>query len=147
MRKLDFEKKLSEEDIAWIRQAGWPNGEDLIIENAERFGTKIPEPETDETVTRSAVGVEAVGTAPVIDPATGAVRRIEPTEQGGTEPQDDYDKWPVKELEDEVSAREAMPDTTAVTVTGTGKDGKVLKADLVKGLRLWDQENPEALKD
>jgi hypothetical protein len=59
----------------------------------------------------------------------------------------DYTKWPVKELEDEVAARNAMKDTTKVDVVGTGKDGAVRKADLVKGLRLWDQENPDALKD
>lgn len=147
MRKLNFEDKLSEEDIAWIRQAGWPNGEDLIIENAERFGTKIPEPETGENPLRGVVGEEAVGNPPQpIDPASGAVRLVDPTAQQELI-EDDYDQWKLPELEAEVKARNEMPDTTDVTIQATGSGGKILKADIVKGLRLWDQENPDALKD
>jgi len=50
---------------------------------------------------------------------------------------DDYDDWKVAELEAEVAEREP-----AVELTGTGKDGKVLKLDLIAGLRAWDRANP-----
>ena len=35
MRKIDHDKKYSAEDIWFIRQAGFPNGEDLIRRNAD----------------------------------------------------------------------------------------------------------------
>jgi len=49
---------------------------------------------------------------------------------------DDYDEWTLAELEEEVAKRDPSPEVVA-----TGKGGKALKADLIKALRLWDQEN------
>jgi hypothetical protein len=111
---------------------------------------KVPDPETpDDTLTRSALDP----TARVADPAegtgTGSPVLVDPTNSGDAEDieGDDYDQWKVGELEAEVKARNDLPDTSQVSVVGTGKDGNITKPDLVKGLRLWDQENPDALKD
>lgn len=150
MRKLDDEKAYTEEDIAWIRQAGIPFGEERIAQNAEKFGTKVPDaevPDDESGILRQVVGADAAGVVPEIDPESGAPRLVNPAgDQTDDEPSDDYDQWSKKELEDEVAARNDMPETSAVEVTGTGKNGNVLAADLIKGLRLWDAENPDALK-
>lgn len=149
MRKLDHTKPYSEDDIAFIRQMGVPYGEDWIRVNAETHGEPTPEPEEvpDDTVTRGVVGADAVGQPPAQpDPATGAPRLVDPTQAGAAELEpDDYPDWSKGDLEAEVTARNQMENTTDVEVVGTGSGGNVTKADLVKGLRLWDQENPGAL--
>jgi hypothetical protein len=151
MRKLNDDKAYTEDDIAWIRQAGIPFGEERIAQNAERFKTEVPpaEPDGDGPGARPAVGQEAAGTALEFDPGSGAPRLVSPVVESDSDEAvlDDYDTWKVPELESEVKARNEMPDTTEVEVVGTGKDGKVVKPDLIKGLRLWDAENPDALKD
>jgi hypothetical protein len=156
MRKIDHTKRYSAEDIAFLRQMGVPYANDWIARNAEEHGydpnqSEVPE----DTVSRTVIGAEGgVGNgAPVIDPATGAPRLVDPTNPedviGGKseDVDDDYDKWTVAELEADVKARNEMPDTTEVQIVGTGKDGKVIKTDLIKGLRLWDADNPGALSD
>jgi hypothetical protein len=153
MRKLNHEKAYSADDIAWIRQAGFANGEDMIRYNSEQFGTKVEDPEIEPDMTlRTVIGAEARRPEDVtpVDPDTSAPREVDPAEPtGDSEPvaDDDYDSWKRAELESEVVARNEMPDTTEVSVVGTGKDGNVLVSDLIKGLRLWDQENPGALGD
>ena len=145
MRKIDWEKPLSDEDIAWLRQAGFMSEERIAAHQAQ-FDKEVPEPETPEDdLTRSALDPQA-RVADQVESDGGPVRVV-PEEQ---DPQaddegDDYESWKVSELEAEVKARNELPDTTEVTVEGTGKDGNVTKADLVKGLRLWDNENPGAL--
>lgn len=56
---------------------------------------------------------------------------------------DDYDTWTVPELEAEVTKRNTDPENadSQVEVVGTGKNGAVRKPDLIKALRVWDQEN------
>lgn len=54
--------------------------------------------------------------------------------------EDDYDDWKTGELEAQVVARAEI---APIEVVGTGAHGNVLKADLVKALRLWDQTNPD----
>ena len=147
MRKLNHDKAYTEDDIEWIRNSGIPFGEEMIVQNAEQHGVKVPDPEVpeDETnILREVVGENAAGQRREIDPQSGAPRLIDPV----TAPEiaDDYDTWSKAELEAEVVARNEMPDTSEVEVTGSGKNGNVLAADLIKGLRLWDQDNPEALK-
>jgi hypothetical protein len=148
MRKIDWEQALSPEDISWLRTTGQPGMEERIQAHQAQFDAEVPEEEIPEdTVTRSALDPSARSSTPAV---TGdGPLLIDPTAGAGDEDEisDDYDKWTAKELEDEVSARDNMENTSLVTVTGTGKDGKVLKADMVKGLRLWDQENPGALSD
>lgn len=51
---------------------------------------------------------------------------------------DDYDEWSKEDLEAEVENRRELGD---IRVTGTGKNGNVLKGDLIQALRSWDQEN------
>lgn len=150
MRKIDHGKLYSEKDVWFIRQAGFPNGEDMIRMNAEEFGGTVTEPETpSDQLTKPVLGTEAgvVITPEGVDSATSAARLVVPVEpQPDVElPPDDYEQWKVDELDEEVTARNNLENTTNVEVVGSGKDGKVLKADLVKGLRLWDQENPKAL--
>lgn len=145
MRKIDWDKKLTDEDITWLRQSGLVrvNGletEDAIRQNAENHGGQVDDPEIPEdTTTRSALdptgrtslGVVATGETPkdpVADPSAA---------------DDDYDQRTVHELADEVKTRNSAAEaegTPKVEVIGTGTDGKVRKADLVKGLRLHDQE-------
>lgn len=153
MRKIDWEKALSAEDIAFLRQAGIPGMMERVEAHQAQFDAKVPEVETlDDPATRSALDAQGRVADPV--EGVGVVTLIDPLDSGDAPDDDeddedlpDYDKWPVKELTDEVDARNAMENTTNVEVVGTGKDGAVRKPDLVKGLRLWDQENPDALKD
>lgn len=155
MRKIDWESSLSDEDIAWLRQAGYT--EEFISRHQEQFGGDVPEIEQDEdTVTQSALDPQArmrgepvpVDSAPVnLSPEPGSRQAgdalIEESET------DDYDQWKVNELNDEVQARNDIAaereGVTEVTVEGTGKDGAVRKPDLVKALRVWDQQNPGVL--
>jgi hypothetical protein len=138
MRKIDWEKPLSEEDVRFLVQAGIPGMEDRIRSNQARFGAEEYAPEVPEdTLTKSALDPTARTGEPIV-PVDAGAPEDEPVE-------DDYDTWSKADLETEVTARNDLADTSDVEVTGTGKDGAVLKADLVKGLRLWDQENPTAL--
>lgn len=153
MRQIDWTKKLSSEDVQWVRASGMYDVERMLAENAEKFGTDVPEAPADEA-TRSAMDAAARSGEQV---TTGAVTQVDPTQGNDEEPPvedlegDDYDTWNKTDLEAEVTARNALAakeeNVSEVTVEGTGKDGSVLKADLVKGLRLWDQENPDALSD
>lgn len=153
MRKIDWDKALSEEDIAWLRQAGIPGTAERIAMNVEQFKVKVPEVETPEdTLTRSALDPEArrADLVPGFD-QTGAPQLVDPTRPVDDAPDeeeeaDDYDSWSKPELENEVEARNSLEGTSDVTVVGTGSNGSVVKADLIKGLRLWDQENPGALE-
>jgi hypothetical protein len=155
MRKLDHDKAYSEDDIWFIRQAGWPNSEELIARNAEQFGIEVPEVEGHDPAIPVVGSEAAAGTFIPPDPATSAVRLIDPMDPDGTKSEgeevadddgDDYDTWTKPDLEGEVSARNDLADTSDVVVVGTGRDGNVVKADLIKGLRLWDIDNPEAIK-
>lgn len=155
MRKIDWENPLSDEDVAWLRQAGFMSEERIAAHQAQ-FDKEVPEPEVPEdNLTKSAMDPAARVADPVPGMGDGAPVLVDPREQDnpgpeGTEDEDlvpdDYDQWKVSELENEVTARNEMPDTTMVTVEGTGKNNSVTKPDLIKGLRLWDQENPDAIQ-
>lgn len=157
MRKLDFSKPFSEADIAWLRQAGSVLTEEQIALHQEGFGEDVPELEdVEDQVTRSALDptarrvdrVESDGAAQLIDPT-----KADPQgDDESSEEPDDYDTWNKTELENEVTARNVIAGgsdgkVTSVEVVGTGANGSVKKEDLIKGLRLWDQENPGALED
>jgi len=147
MRKLDLTNKLSDEDITWLRAAGhW--SEEQIATHQAQFDAEVPDPETpDDPATRSALDASSSAATPA-DTGDGP-RRVDPTEADpqGAGAEDDYETWTKADLENEVSARNADPDTTDVEVVGTGSNGNVTKADLIKGLRLWDQDNPEVPED
>lgn len=155
MRKIDWDKALSKEDIAWLRQAGIPGMTERIDLHQAQFKAEVPEVEVPEdTLTTSALDPQGrvanqvpefgqLGAPQLVDP-TQPTADAEITEDDDLE---DYDSWSKEDLDKEVVARNKMADTSEVTVVGTGKDGNVLKADLVKGLKLWDQENPDAFKD
>ncbi len=151
MRKIDWEKPLSDEDMAFLSQAGIPGTEDRVRMHQAKFKADVYQPETpDDTLTRSALDAQA-RVADQVPGVEGAIL-VDPTDAGDApvedEPEaDDYDQWKVAELEREVAARNELPESGEVTVIGTGRDGNVTKPDLIKGLRLWDQENPDALKD
>jgi hypothetical protein len=145
MRSINWDKALSEEDIAWLHTTGQPGIEERIQRHQDQHKASVPELDVPEdTVSRDALDPTTRAAEPVntgngpqlVDPTDNEIADIEG---------DDYENWSKSELETEVTARNDMPDTGSVTVTGTGKDGAVLKADLVKGLRLWDQEHPDAL--
>lgn len=147
MRKIDWDKALSEEDIAFLRQMGVQGTEERIAQHQAKFDASVPDEDIpNDELTQSAGDPAARVGQPVETP--GGPQLVDPRTQGAAdiidEP-DDYDSWKVSELEAEVTARNDMENTTNVEVVGTGASGKVLKDDLIKGLRLWDQENPGAL--
>lgn len=153
MRKIDWEKPLSPEDIAFLRQAGIPGkGPEFIQAHQAQFDVEVPEVEVPEdTLTQSALDPQGrvANQVPEFD-QLGAPQLVDPTkapepDAGVADDGDDYDQWKVPELEAEVKARNELEGTSEVTVTGTGTNGNITKPDLVKGLRLWDQENPDAL--
>lgn len=147
MRKLNWDEALSDEDVAWLRTTGQPGMEERIVAHQAQFDAQVPEEEVlGDEVSKSALDPSArlgdpaaTGDGPLFVDPTQNDEVIEDIEG------DDYENWPKADLEAEVKARNELPDTTEVSVDGTGKDSAVLKADLVKGLRLWDQENPGAL--
>lgn len=144
MRKINWDEKLSDDDIAWLRQAGFKTEEQLAAHQAQ-FDAEIPEPEIPEdTLTASALDPNARASTPL---ETGDGPQLVDPRQEDPPPDndDDYESWSMTELSAEVTARNKLPDTSQVEVTGTGTNGARTKADLVKGLRLWDRENPEAL--
>jgi len=149
MRKIDWEQKLSDEDIEWLRAAGFMS-EEQIAQHQDQFDAKVPEPEIpDDPATRSAL--DASSRANTSAETGDGPRLVDPTQADPQdEEQDDYDQWTAAELRDEVNVRNDDENTGPVTVEGTGKGGAVTKADLIKGLRLWDAENPpppEATED
>lgn len=158
MRKIDHTKAYTPEDIEFLRMAGAPYMEDWIAQNAKTHKYDVPDGKTTDNGTplevKPVVGEDAAGEPVVtLDPNTGAPRLVDPT--GGVVPEDQadeydygYDQWKVAELDSEVQARNKLEDRkTDVVVVGTGKDGNVTKADLIKALRLWDAENVGVLSD
>jgi hypothetical protein len=146
MRKIDWDKELSEEDVAFLRQMGVQGMEERIATHQAKFDAEVPDEEVPEdTGTKSALDPQA-RLGELVD-TPGAPQLIDPTKQGETEEDDlEYDKWTRKELDDEVDARNDMEGYGPVNITGTGAGDNVTKADIVKGLRLWDAEYPDALK-
>lgn len=145
MRQIDWDKKLSDDDIAWLRQAGSIRSEDQIVQHQAQFDAEVPDPEIPEdTLTQSVIDPNSRATVPA---ETGdGPTLVDPTQEDppgdDNDTDDDYDQWTVKELSDQISARNAIEGrSTDVEVTGTGKNGAVTKADYIKGLRLWDSEN------
>jgi hypothetical protein len=160
MRQIDWDQELSEEDISWLRQSGMLDVEGRIERHQAKFGAEVPDGEVPEdTLTTSAL--DPLGRAkgePV--PSDGAP--VNTTPEPGTvhagdaidlddEGADDYDVWKVRELEAEVEARNKIADeredVTTVEVVGTGTNGAIRKPDLIKGLRIWDDENPGILSE
>lgn len=159
MRKIDWEKPLSDEDIAWLRQSGMFNIEERIQRHQESFGKDVESEDVQsDPATRSALDplarvadlVDSHGGPINTTPEPGSVQAGDAVLESEDE-SDDYANWKVSELTSEIDARNDLAtkrdDVTEVKIEATGKDDKVLKADLVKGLRLWDQENPDALND
>lgn len=148
MRKIDWTEPLGDDDIAFLRQMGVQTTEDVIRLHQESHGVEYygPDDAPPDEVTRSAGDPSATMGDPT---GSGPQVLIDPTQadpQGDAgDADEDYDKWKVPELEAEVAARNEMHNTTAVEVVGTGANGKVTKADLVKALRLWDSLNPDAV--
>lgn len=123
---------MSDNDKTWLKT--WDQF-DLIRQNEEEFsgGATTKDPESNDPALKSALDPNATQRAVDLNPET-------PDEDDEA---DDYDDWTVAELETEVAKRNNDPENTdtPVEVVGTGSKGKVLKEDLIKGLRVWDQEN------
>lgn len=149
MRKIDWDKALSDEDIAWLRQAGFMS-EERIANHQAQFDTEVPGDETPEDpATKGALDASARVAQPVEGMGDGSPVRVVPEGEGPDDEADDYETWKVADLDEEVEARnkisEDREDVSVVTVTGTGKDGAVRKVDLIEGLRAWDKKNPNVL--
>lgn len=142
MRKIDWEAALSKDDIVWLRQTGIPGIEERIERHQAQFDAEVPDSEVLDDVTTKSADDPTVRAGETVVEGGGGPQMVDPTGGGAVEADDDYPKWTVAELAGEVTARNDLPNTTPVEVVGTGKDGAVTKADLVKGLRLWDQMNP-----
>jgi hypothetical protein len=141
MRKINWDDKLTDEDIVWLRNAGHMSEEQIATHQAQ-FDADVPDLEAPEDeATRSALSAApAVTSSKTGDGPLLVDPRAEDPQDG--EP-DDYDQWSVAELKAEVDARNGLADTSDVEVEGTGKSGAITKSDLIKGLRLWDAENPQ----
>ena len=147
MRQIDWDTKLSDEDVAWIRQAGirfGPNGqpvEDAIRDNQGREYVGVED--VDDPVSRSALDPAAGAGVPFAQlseedqRAALAARATVPEDEGED---DDYDEWTKAELEAEANKR-------GLTVEGTGKNGNVLVSDLLTALRNDDREAAESDDD
>lgn len=136
MRKIDWSGPLSPEDVAFLVQAGIPGMEERVkahqaLHGGESFDAAAPDTATQFVGPRGLVDADILGGGDI--------------EEEEAEPDDDYDDWTKLDLDNEVTARNAIEGTTPVEVVGTGKDGNVLKPDLIKALRVWDQMNPEAI--
>jgi len=94
MRTIDWDKPLSEEDIAWASQRDM---HDKIQANRDRFSKKAGAVDADD----DSKIVDAVGTEAGED----------------DEPADDYDSWKVAELREEAGKRDPVVD-----VEGLKKD-------------------------
>jgi len=84
MRTIDWDKPLSEEDIAWASQRDM---HDKIQANRDRFSKK-------------AGAVDADDDSKIVDAAP----------DGDDEPADDYDSWKVAELREEAGKRDPVVD-------------------------------------
>lgn len=153
MRKIDWENPLSEDDILWLRSSGIPGIEERIGNHQAEFGESTPEDETTDNSTMSALDPNAKARgervssdgAPVdTTPDPGSVQAGDASDD--EDEGDDYDSWKVAELKEAVTRRNQLAadneDVTSVHIDGTGKDGAITKADVVKALRIWDDENP-----
>lgn len=124
-KKLDYDN-LSDEDKDWLRARGW--------------GNRIP----GEAPDASAPGVELSSTASAEEvlaktPNTGTATRPA-TEVVVEYTKEDYESWSVADLEDEVKDRnKTREDDAQIVPEGSGKDGNVVKADLVAALVADDQ--------
>lgn len=147
MRQINWDEPLSDEDVAFLRQMGVVGMEERIQGHQAKHGVDVPEEEIrPDGVTVSALDPEARASTPV---ETGdGPKLVDPTQQDPSpdvETVDDYDSWKIGELEADVKARNEMDGYDEVAVTGTGANGKVLKSDLIAGLRDWDRKYPDAL--
>lgn len=160
MRKIDWESPLSEDDIIWLRASGQLGVEERIAAHQAKFDADTPEIKIpNDEVSKSALDPDAFGRGTPVG-SDGAPVNVTPepgTRQAGdaltedevADAQAEYQSWKAQELKDEVAARDELAasreDVSPVSVTGTGTNGAVTKADLVKALVLWDQENPGVL--
>lgn len=130
-----YERAMTDDEKAWLRTWGQ---HDLIRANEEEFsgGAKEEVPSGDDPTTKSVLNPNA-------DQRVVTEVLPDPEEPEAEEELDDYDEWTKAELEAEVAKRNADPENAdhQVEVTGTGRNGSVLKEDLIKGLRVWDQES------
>jgi hypothetical protein len=148
MRKIDWEGPLSDEDVVWLHTTGQPGIEERIERHQAQFGADVPEIEVPaDELSKSALDPTA-RSGELVESA-GGPKLVDPTKADAPDDEDDsddYDTWNKADLESEVEARNGLDNRkTDVEVVGTGKDGAVLKADMIKGLRLWDLENPGVL--
>lgn len=124
MRRIDWDAPLSEEDLAWLAQAGIPGTAERIERNQRQFEVEedeIDDDEDDEVIDEDADTDESEDDA-------------EPVTEDGTNEEDDYETWTRADLITEASTR-----TPAVDVKPNAK-----KMDVVRSLRTWDAAHPSA---
>lgn len=148
MRKINWDEKLSDADIAWLRQAGFMS-EERIANHQAQFDADVPDDEVpNDALTRDALNPGARVATPVEGTGAGSPALVDPTEEVPADDEgDDYESWKVSDLDDEIKARNQIEGATPVEVVGTGSGGNVTKPDLVKAMRLWDDQNPGVLDD
>lgn len=127
-KKLDYDN-LTDADKDWLRARGWGNripGEEKSDPHASAVVL-----DADESAESILSKTPNVGTATY--PADHGVPVNPVNPEGYTE--EDYTAWKVTDLEAEVTDRnKEREDDALIQVEGTGKDGKVLKTDLVSAL-------------
>jgi hypothetical protein len=141
MRKIDWEAPLSDEDIAWIRQAGIRTDAQIEAHQAQ-FGEDVPDLSSpDDSSTQSALDPQGKARGVPVDQGDIPVDEGDtPGRHQADEIADDYDSWKVAELREEVTNRNRLSEERE-DVTSVNPEGNT-KPELIKALRIWDDENP-----
>lgn len=138
MRKIDWDKALSEEDKAWARQAGLPMVEERIAANEDQFGQErsvdaaASDPNTKSVLDPSQTAFMPPDQAPPNGAPAEAVQSSL-VDTDGVDYDDDYDDWKVAELKDEIAERNGQEDA------GINVASDARKPDLIAALREDDK--------
>lgn len=125
-KQLDY-NNLSEEDKEWLRARGWGN----------RIPGEAQAPPPGVVLDPNATGEELLAATPNTGTATRPANMVVESVPGASDTYtpEDYASWKSADLEAEVNDRnKARGEDDQIQVQGSGKDGNVVKADLVGAL-------------
>jgi len=143
MRQIDWDSKLSEEDVAWLRQSGMrfgPSGRDIEDEIRDNLGRSYAEPEDgpEDPATKSALDPAATAGVPFASLSEEEQRARLNAGAVVDDEGDDYDTWTKADLTAEIEARNSdLGDDAKMSTSGT-------KPELIARLREDDQRAESA---
>lgn len=129
MRQIDWDKRLSDQDVQWLRSSGMrfgPNNQPMEDAIRDNLAGSYEEPSgSGDDPSRSVLDTTAAGAQPFAslseeEQRTRLTPELEPAD-------DDYDKWPKAELVAEIEERNSS-ENKSMSTSGT-------KAELVARLR------------